>query len=165
MSSSGKADTGKAGGLRLGAEDAADLDVISAVLQDSVTRVGDLALLPGKRRFAMVVNRFRWEKETGGSASHERVRAGLHVENVMRAQVRNILLDRPDGILNLLAVHFEEFEAPSGVVKLSFSGGAEIALHVEALDVHLSDLTVGWETSNLPAHDLDDSGPKNNGRS
>ncbi len=142
--------------LRLAAEDAADLEVISAALQDAVTHVRDLAFLPSTRRFACVVNRFRWEGE--GSArrkSHERVRAGLHFENVLRARARNISQDRPDGVLNLLAIRFDELNAPSGVVTLVFSGGAEVQLEVEALEAHLSDLGLVWETPNKPEHDLD----------
>lgn len=146
--------------LRLSAEDATDLEVISAFLQDAVTRVGDLAYLPGARRFAMVVNRFRWEGETATSKqpsaqrTHERVRTGLHFENVLRAQARGLKRDNPQGVLNLLAIRFEELDAPSGIVVLTFSGGGELRLEVEALDAHLSDLGLVWSTSNLPAHDL-----------
>lgn len=141
--------------LRLSAEDAADLDIISACLQDAVTQVRDLVFLPHVRRFAMVVNRFRWEGEgkTRGH-THERVRSGLHFESVMKAKVRRIAQNHPEGILNLLAIRFDELDAPSGIVTLTFSGGGEIRLEVEALDAHLSDLGLVWETPNLPEHDL-----------
>ncbi|HCX66097.1 DUF2948 family protein [Parvibaculum sp.] len=142
--------------LRLAAEDATDLEVISAALQDAVTHVRDLAFLPSTRRFACVVNRFRWEGEgKSRKQSHERVRTGLHFDNVLSARARNISQDRPDGVLNLLAIRFDELNAPSGIVTLVFSGGAEVQLEVEALDAHLSDLGLVWETPNKPAHDLD----------
>lgn len=140
--------------LRLSAEDAADLDVISTCLQDAVTQVRDLAYLPHARRFACVVNRFRWEGE-GRTGRHERARTGLHFENVEAARVRGIAKDRPDGVLNILAIRFEELNAPSGIVTLTFSGGGEIRLEVEALEASLSDLGLVWETPNLPQHDLD----------
>ncbi|MEX0838055.1 MAG: DUF2948 family protein [Parvibaculum sp.] len=142
--------------LRLQAEDVDDLAVISAALQDAVTKVADLAFLPSTRRFAMVVNRFRWE-DAGASRghSHERVRAGLHFENVRAVRARNISQDKPEGVLNLLAIRFEELNPPSGIVTLVFSGGGELRLEVEALEVHLSDLGLIWATPNLPAHDLD----------
>lgn len=141
--------------LRLSAEDAADLEVISACLQDAVTQVRDLVFLPQARRFAMVVNRFRWEGEgrSGRQDRHERTRSGLHFDNVGAARARGIAQDRGDGILNLLAVRFEELNAPSGIVTLTFSGGGEIRLEVEALEAHLSDLGLVWETQNLPHHD------------
>ena len=142
--------------LRLAAEDAIDLEVISAALQDAVCQVRDLAFLPSTRRFALVLNRFRWEGE--GKArknTHQRVRAGLHFENVVRVRARNIAQDRPEGVLNLLAIRFDELNPPSGVVTLVFSGGAELQLEAEALECHLSDLGLVWETPNKPEHDLD----------
>lgn len=139
--------------LRLSAEDATDLEVISTCLQDAVAQVRDFAFLPNARRFAMVVNRFRWENEAKGGKAHERARAGLHFENVLGVKARNISQDRRDGVLNLLAVRFDELNAPSGIVTLIFSGGGEIRLEVEALDAHLSDLGLVWDTPNLPAHD------------
>jgi len=142
--------------LRLAAEDAADLEIVSAALQDAVTHVRDLAFLPSTRRFACVMNRFRWEGEGGDrKKTHERVRAGLHFENVITARARNIAQDRPEGVLNLLAIRFDELNPPSGLVTLVFSGGAEVQLEVEALDAHLSDLGLVWETPNRPEHDLD----------
>ena len=108
--------------LRLSAEDATDLEVISSCLQDAVTQVRDFAFLPHARRFALVLNRFRWENEKTGKSVHQRARAGLHFENVLGVKSRNISQDRPDGILNLLAVRFDELNAPSGIVTAVKSG-------------------------------------------
>jgi len=47
-------------GMTLAAEDAADLEVISARLQDAVAKVKDLVYLPKRRRFAALFNRFQW---------------------------------------------------------------------------------------------------------
>src|ERR1051325_4571288 len=47
--------------LRLRAEDAEDLAVISACLQDALVAVRDLAYDPGAAMFVLVANRFRWE--------------------------------------------------------------------------------------------------------
>jgi hypothetical protein len=47
--------------LKLAAEDEDDLKAISALVQDAVMTVGDLAFLPKARRFALVLNRYRWE--------------------------------------------------------------------------------------------------------
>lgn len=144
--------------LRLSARDAEDLEVISAQMQDAVLKVGDLAHLQGTRRFALVANRFRWETEVKrrgwfAKARHERVRTGLHFENVMKVRTRNIAQDKPDGVLNLLAIRFEETDTPAGVVTLVFSGGGEIRLDVEALEAHLSDLGLMRETPLAPRHE------------
>ncbi len=47
--------------LKLRAEDAEDLAVISACLQDALVAVSDLAYAPEERSFLFVANRFRWE--------------------------------------------------------------------------------------------------------
>ena len=140
--------------LNLAVEDKEDLQIVSACLQDSVTRVQDFAYLSAARRFAVMVNRFRWEAADRKQRSdYQRVRTGLHFENVLSAQARNIAHDRPDGILNLLAIEFEETEAPSGIVTLIFSGGGEMRLEVEALEAHMRDLPLTRRTPHQPDHD------------
>ena len=47
--------------LKLLARDEEDLAVISAILQDALIPVSEMAFLPEEQRFALVANRFRWE--------------------------------------------------------------------------------------------------------
>lgn len=144
--------------LKLIAEDKEDLEVIAAYLQDAVGLVGDLSYLPGSRIFAAVFNRFRWEEAQTGKKrrkTFERARTGLHFSNVLSVKSRKIRQDNPDGALNLLSISFEEGEAPSGTVVLTFSGDGEIRLEVEALEAQLRDMGEVWETPNLPSHEDD----------
>lgn len=144
--------------LKLIAEDKEDLEVIAAYLQDAVGLVGDLSYLPGSRIFAAVFNRFRWEEAQTGKKrrkTFERARTGLHFSNVLSVKSRKIRQDNPDGVLNLLSISFEEGEAPSGTVVLTFSGDGEIRLEVEALEAQLRDMGEVWETPNLPSHEGD----------
>jgi hypothetical protein len=55
-------------------------------------------------------------------------------------------------VLNLLAVEFSETDGPSGVVKLTFSGGAALRLDVECLEAELADLGPSWTTAACPVH-------------
>ena len=142
--------------LHLNAFDTEDLNVLSAQLQDAVGMVADFAYLPATRRFAAVVNRFRWEAVDGKRKNLERVRAGVHFDNVLSVKARNIVQDRADGILSLLSVQFEAVEEPSGFIVMTFSGDGEIRLEVEALEAQLQDITEGWKTENEPSHNLDD---------
>jgi len=48
--------------FKLRAEDADDLAVISACLQDALVAVRDLAFVTQDHTFLMVANRFRWER-------------------------------------------------------------------------------------------------------
>ncbi len=143
----------KAAPLRLHALDSEDLSLISAHLQDALVRVGDIAFLPEKRRFALVGSRFDWAAELDGRL--ERCRSGLHFEGVQRVRCQRVARDRPDAILELLAVTFEpDAEPPSGVVRLIFAGGASIQLDVECVEAQLCDVGPRWKVCARPTHDF-----------
>ncbi len=75
--------------LRLLVEDAEDVKVVSAALQDAVAKVGDIHYEPAARRLTIALNRFRWEA-AGGRAGGERVRAALQVGGVLAVKARRI---------------------------------------------------------------------------
>lgn len=147
--------------LKLIALDGEDLAVLSAHLQDAIVTVGDMAYLPRERRFALLANRFDWEaavqaEVTGapnGKTPCVRKRAGMHFERVLGARVRGIDLAQKQVVLNLLALHFEETDAPSGVVTFLFSGGGELELTVECMEAGLEDLGPAWDAKGTPCHD------------
>ena len=140
--------------LRLLAQDAEDLHVISAALQDAVLKVGDLHWEGGARRFTVAFNRYRWE---AGRRPRERVRSALKFGSVLDVKARHVRRDAPDGVLELLAVSFEPSateEDPGGTVFLRFAGDADLRLTVEALDVALADVSQPWPARGAPEHDL-----------
>lgn len=141
--------------LRLAAEDAEDLKAISALLQDAVLTLADMAYLKKTRRFAAVLNRFRWEADASGRSTRTgtRIRSGLHIENVLKAESTGIAQDRKDTILSLLALTFEPGEDGQGTLTLTFSAGKALRLHVEALDVTLTDLSESWAAKGRPGHE------------
>ena len=142
-------------------EDNDDLTVVSAHLQDAVTTVGDFAYDTKRRRFAAVLNRFRWEAEGGraiGPRLHSRIRTGLHFDGVLAVRSHNIAREAKDAVVSLLAVRFTpagQQADPAGTVTLDFAGGGAIALDVECLEGHVSDIGQPWETRSKPEHDLD----------
>jgi hypothetical protein len=136
--------------LRLVAQDAEDLAILSAQMQDAVVRVGDMAWLPRARRFAMVGCRFDWMAAEAGR--RERCHTGLHFEGVMSARLRGFAQQDPAATLNMLGVVFTPTEAPGGVVDIVFSGGAGVRLQVECLEAQLRDLGSRWKTSRQPGH-------------
>jgi len=138
------------GSLRLKAEDADDLAVISSAVQDALVQVRDLVWTAKARRFSAELNRFRWEAKTKGAG--QRVRSGLVVENVLSVKARNIRRDAPDAVAELLSVGFEVTDAPSGIVVLAFAGGGDMRLEVEALDISLIDLSPPWTAAARPDH-------------
>ena len=140
--------------LKLVVLDADDLATVSAHLQDAVAKIGDMAYLPGEKRFAMLLNRFDWT--TAGEPEPLRKRAGFHFERVLSAKMRGIDPAKHDDVLNLLAVEFQEGEAPSGAVTLHFSGNGAIRLEVECLEAALSDLGPQWPAHQCPKHNEDE---------
>ena len=134
--------------LRLLAQDAEDLAVISAATQDAVLHVGDIAFEPTAKQLTLVLNRFRWE--TGGG----RVRCGLQIAGVLKVQTRKVRRGAPDAVLELLALTFTPGEAPGGVVTLAFAGGADLRAEVECVEVVLADVSPPWPTRRKPAHEL-----------
>lgn len=143
-------------GLRLQAMDADDLSCLSALLQDTLVKVGDIAFLPEQRRFALVGCRYDWAAAERGK--RERCRSGLHFEGVRRVRQLRIARDKPDAILELLALTFEPSqEPPGGVVSLIFAGGAAISLEVECVEARLSDLGPRWRVAACPSHELDEN--------
>ena len=135
--------------LRLLAEDADDVAVLSAALQDAVAKVGDINFEPKARRLTLAVNRFRWE--AGGG---ERVRSAVQFGGVLKAQARKIRRNAPDAVLEILATTFEPGEAPGGTVTLSFAGGGDLRLTVECIEAVLADVSQPWPTPRTPAHEL-----------
>lgn len=141
------------GGLKLLAEDAADLEILAAAAQDALLRVGDVAYDPKTRRFTAMINRFRWET-ADGEGPFERVRAALSFESVLKVKSRKLRRDAPDALASMLSVDFVPAEEPpGGVVRLTLAGGGEIALDVECLDALLLDIGPAWATPRRPDHE------------
>ena len=140
-------------GLTLAAEDAADLEVISARLQDAVAQLKDLVYLPKRRRFAAVFNRFRWEEDE--KRGDQRVRSGLHFEGVLSVKSSMLKRGAPDAVVSLLAIRYtpKGGEDPGGTVELTFAGGGALKLDVEMIDAGLTDLGGVWAARGRPAHE------------
>jgi DUF2948 family protein len=136
--------------LKLLARDEEDLAVISAVLQDALIPVAEMAYLPDERRFVLVANRFRWE------APHDRPRqnlerrlTGLSIGGVSAVRRRGFTPGDPDRILALLALR-----RVGGALRLDFAGGASIQLETAEILCHLDDLSEPWPTRWQPRHPL-----------
>lgn len=134
--------------LRLIAQDAEDLAVVSAALQDAVIKVGDIRFEPQARRLTLALNRYRWE-----GAARERVRAALQFAGVEAVQARRIRMRAPDAVLALLSIQFEPAEAPGGTVTLAFAGGGDIRAEVECVEAVLADVSPPWPTTRTPRHE------------
>ncbi|MER2606687.1 MAG: DUF2948 family protein [Siculibacillus sp.] len=142
--------------LKLLALDAEDLAIVSAHVQDAVLKVGDIHWRADEKRLVLGLNRFAWETTDGRrTRGFERRRAALHFSRVTSVKAAHLSPSEPDVVVELLAVRFEETDAPSGVVELVFAGGAAMRLEVECLEVGLADLGAVWATPHCPNHAVD----------
>lgn len=136
--------------LRLIAEDAEDLAVISAALQDAVGKIGDIRLEASGRQLTLGLNRFRWEVK---GKEGMRVRSGLQIASVLQVRSRRLRREAKDAVVSLLGVTFEPGEAPGGTIVLTFAGGGELRAEVECVDATLADVSASWPTPRRPVHD------------
>lgn len=147
---------GREAPLNLGAMDGDDLRVLSSLAQDAVFPITEMTWQPKQRRFAVLLNRFRWEDKDAAERrgrSYERVQSMLVVDGVTRVASQGINRGDKDTILSLLSVEFEETEAPSGFVVLTLAGDGAIRLEVEALEVTLRDVTRPYRAPSRKAPD------------
>lgn len=136
--------------LRLLAQDADDLTVISAALQEAVARVGDIQFDPVRRTLTVAVSRFRWEAEAAGP---ERVRAAVQFGGVLAVRSRNLRRDAADAVISILSVGFQAGEPPGGVLTIALAGGGDVQVDLECLDAALSDTGDPWPARGRPDHE------------
>lgn len=142
------------GTLKLMAEDAVDLQIISAAIQDAAGKAGGLKYLARKRRFTIETNRFRWEDIDPGEKTQTRVRTILGIDGVLAVRSRGLTKSDPEMVVSLLSIAFEAGEtAPGGQIRLTFAGDGELLFDVECLDVTLLDSDTQWSTRYTPDHD------------
>lgn len=134
---------GREAPLNLGAMDTDDLKVLSALAQDAVFPVSEMTWRPGERRFAVLLNRFRWEDRGAAQGRHapERVQSVLAFENVQSVASQGLDRNDRDVILSLLSVDWEPGEDGTGHVLLTLAGDGAIRLAAEALEARLRDVT------------------------
>ena len=141
--------------------DEEDLEIVSTHLQDAVVKVSDVLWRPQENRMVLALNRFDWEAAQSANPEYHRRRAALRFERVLSCKCRNVDPAGKDAVLNLLAIEFSETDEPSGVVTLTFSGGASLRLDVECLEAELADLGPAWITTACPVHAVaEEAAPK-----
>ena len=140
-----------ASALKLRAEDGEDIAVLSAVLQDALVAVGEMAWLPDEHRFVLVANRFRWEPDDPAPRRFERTLAGLRIDAVTSVQRRGFSPRDTERLLVLLAIRAED-----KTLYLDFAGDCSVRVEVERIDCRLDDLGEPWPTRWRPRHPIDD---------
>jgi len=130
--------------LRLRAEDVDDLAILAALAQDAVFPANEMTWQADQRRFAILLNRFRWEdhaKAETRKRDFERVQSVLVINDVIKVQSQGVARGDADTVMSLLSLGFEAGKDGMGRIELTLAGDGVIALDVECLDVALKDVT------------------------
>ena len=126
--------------LKLIALDADDLAVISAHVQDARVQTSDIVWRQGEKRLVVGMSRLDWEQTLAGETSPRHLIAALRFDRVLSCKSRNIDLEAPQAVLELLGIEFYPGEAPAGSVVLLFAQHGALRLDVECLECELTDL-------------------------
>ena len=118
-----------------------DLKVLSALVQDAIFPVLEMTWDRPRRRFAILLNRFRWEEDRGRNPTPERVQSVLVIEDVLSVVTQGVTRDDADLVLSVLALQWTPGDDGMGRLTLVLAGDGAVALDVETLEVTLRDVT------------------------
>lgn len=130
--------------LRLIAQDAEDVPVLASLLQDAVFPITEMRFDPKARRFALLLNRFRWEDRAAAEAAkrpYERVRSLLVIEDILRLRSTGIDRSQSETILSLLTLTFAPGPDGTGMLTLTLAGDGAVQIEVETVSLRLDDVT------------------------
>ncbi|MEO0504492.1 MAG: DUF2948 family protein [Pseudomonadota bacterium] len=155
MTEDARFEDGREAPLNLGALDTDDLQVISSLAQDAVFPITEMRWDARARRFALLLNRFRWEDAGKERHAPERVQALLSFEGVLRVSSQGIDRSDRDVVLSILSISFEPGADGTGDMTLVLAGDGAIRLCVEAIDATLRDVTRPYvaPSKSVPEHD------------
>ncbi|MDZ7906496.1 MAG: DUF2948 family protein [Cypionkella sp.] len=131
--------------LRLLAQDAGDIPALSALAQDAVFTGADATFFAPRRRFALLLTRFRWEDRAAAEATgrpYERVKSLLVIDNVTALRSNGYDAGDKSAVRVLLALAFAAKDDLGGTLTLPLAaGGGAIAMDLETIDITLRDVT------------------------
>ncbi|WP_179381699.1 DUF2948 family protein [Jannaschia marina] len=140
--------------LRLWATDAEDLQVVSALVQDAVLPASEMRWQRSARRFAMLLNRFRWEH---GTRQAQRVQTVLTAGDVTGVRGQGVVPGDAETVLSLLAVEWLPGDDAAGALRLTFAGDGVVEVACDCLDLTLRDVTRPYDapSGRVPQHSDD----------
>ena len=154
MTEDARFEDGRETPLNLGAFDAEDLKILSALVQDAVFPAIEMQWRAKGRRFALLLNRFRWEDQGQTRHGAERVQSVLSFETVTGVSSTGIDRSDKETVLSLLAIEWHPgADAPEGEIHLVLAGDGAIRLRVEALEATLKDVTRPYKAPSRRAPD------------
>jgi len=160
MSEDARFEDGDNTALNIGAFDQRDLEVVSSLIQDSIFPTSEIKWLSSVGKLALLVNRFRWEDTSLvqlRDIKAERVQSLLIISHVKSISSRGFSPKQKDKILSILSTSFDGEDGGSGSILIVLSGNESILVEVDALEIHLRDVTMPYiaPSGTTPKHDID----------
>ena len=141
---------------RLRAEDVEDLAVIAALMQDSLTKIGDMAYDATEHNFMLAARRFRREAAPV-EGKLTQVGSAIVFGCIKAVQHRGIDADSPGDDLTLLTIATEPGKDTLYRFTLVFDGGGEIRLESDCLHCRFEDFGEIEVSDKAPADHFDAS--------
>ncbi len=133
--------------MRFWAQDADDVQALSALMQDAIVRLADMGADKARRRFALLANRFCWEQPSPPL----RIRTAVRIDHVVRVECTG--WPQAGSVLDLLALQCAmASDGLAASLTLPFAGGPALRIHVETLDIMLEDIGAAWPARRVPSH-------------
>ena len=142
--------------IRLFFKSTKDLEVVSALCQDSVGTIENIRRNKKNKSFSILINRFKWEssnqlKENKGPPL--RVECVLFFRWVLSVKSRRLKRNGLGKYFYLLDINYKNVNGLN-IIKLIFSDEAEILLEVEYLEGFMKDIGEVYyaKSGKFPAH-------------
>ena len=147
--------------LNLRAEKNDDLVVLSTLSQDAIIKTSNMTWAKKKKRFIIFMTRYCWEfngVSLPSSTDNKRINALLSFDTVLSVKSKGIDQSKSETLLCLLIFRYQKSKSKEGKIELLFSGGGNITLGVECIDVLLKDVSESFNstTSRIPNHSITD---------
>jgi len=145
--------------LLLTAAEREDVPVLSALVQDAVFPVSEMTWDRATRRFAILLNRFRWEDRLAAEAAgrpYERVRSVMVIDAALSVASQGVDRHDRDLVLSLLSIEYAPHDDGRGEVLLTLAGDGAIRVTVDCLSLSLQDVTRPYVSlsGKMPQHDV-----------
>jgi hypothetical protein len=132
-----------------------DLKVISAYIQDSLVKVGDMGFLKKNRIFLVLVNRFMWENaEKDRKSKNKRIRCALKFEGILKVKSKNINQKNKSQSLEFLAIECNDVLDGNYEIFFFFAGGGMLTLISEFVEINMHDIGESWIVKHIPKHKI-----------
>ena len=160
MSEDARFEDGDDKALNIGAFDQRDLEVVSSLIQDSIFPTSEIKWLKKVNKLALLINRFRWEDKSLAQLRDrkaERVQSLLMISHVKSVSSSGFSAKQKDKILSILSISFDGEDGGLGSILIVFSGKGVIRVEVDALEIHLRDVTMPYiaPSGTAPEHDTE----------